>query len=176
MSAQKHTHCPDVRGAPILRSGAAPALAEDVFVKLKGFEEVPSVSGPATGSFFARIDSAGGSIAYRLRYSGLSSSVRQAHIHFGQAGVNGGIVVFLCQTAANPDPAGLAPTCPQEGTVSGTLTAANMNPGPTPANAGAQGIAVGEFGELIQAIRARVAYANVHSTKFPAGEVRAQLR
>ena len=39
-----------------------------------------------------------------------------------------------------------------------------------------QGIAPGQLNELIAAIRAGVAYVNVHSTKFPGGEVRGQLR
>jgi hypothetical protein len=38
-----------------------------------------------------------------------------------------------------------------------------------------QGIAAGEFDELVAAMRAGRAYANVHSTKFPGGEVRGQI-
>jgi hypothetical protein len=40
----------------------------------------------------------------------------------------------------------------------------------------AQGIAPGEFAELVQAIRARAAYANIHTTAFPAGEIRDQVK
>jgi hypothetical protein len=39
-----------------------------------------------------------------------------------------------------------------------------------------QGIAPGEFEELLAAIRAGVAYANVHTSTFPGGELRGQLR
>ena len=39
----------------------------------------------------------------------------------------------------------------------------------------AQGIAPGEFEEIVAAIRAGRAYANVHTTKFPGGEIRAQI-
>ena len=53
--------------------------------------------------------------------------------------------------------------------MTGTLTAANVV-GPA-----GQGIAAGEFGELIRAIRAGKTYANVHSTKFPGGEIRRQI-
>ena len=38
-----------------------------------------------------------------------------------------------------------------------------------------QGIAAGEFDELVAAIRAGRTYANVHSTKFPPGEIRGQI-
>ena len=38
-----------------------------------------------------------------------------------------------------------------------------------------QGIDAGQFAELVAAIRAGVTYVNVHSTKYPGGEIRAQL-
>jgi CHRD domain len=39
----------------------------------------------------------------------------------------------------------------------------------------AQGIAAGEFTELIDAIRNGVTYVNVHTSKYMGGEIRAQL-
>ena len=38
-----------------------------------------------------------------------------------------------------------------------------------------QGIAPGEFDELVKALRAGVAYANVHTDLHPGGEIRGQL-
>ena len=154
---------------------ALPAAAHDdpenrVRTRLKSYEEVPSVSSVASGRFHAQIDDNAGSIAYELSFDGLEGDVRQAHNHVGPRSANGGISVFLCQTSFNPDPTGLAPVCPQSGTVTGVLTAANVI-GPA-----GQGVAAQEFAELVQAIRAGVAYANVHSTKFPGGEVRGQLK
>ena len=60
---------------------SAPALAESVFVQLKGHEEVPSISTGARGSFRAEVNSAAGTIAYQLSYSGLQGDVRQARRH-----------------------------------------------------------------------------------------------
>ncbi|MGH8027463.1 MAG: CHRD domain-containing protein [Pseudoxanthomonas sp.] len=146
---------------------AAVSQAQTITIPLRGFEEVPSISSGAHGMFRARVDN--GAIAYRLSYEGLQGDVRQAHIHLGQKSVNGGVSVFLCQTAANPDPTGLAPTCPASGEIAGLLLPANII-GPS-----GQGITAGEFAELVAAIRKGVAYVNVHSTLFPAGEIRGQL-
>ncbi len=54
-------------------------------------------------------------------------------------------------------------------TVTGTIDADDVI-GPA-----AQGIAPGELGELVRAMKSGVTYANVHSTKFPGGEIRSQL-
>lgn len=141
-----------------------------VETRLKSYQEVPAVSSAASGRFKASIDNASNSISYELSFSGLEGDVRMSHIHFGQHGVNGGIMMWLCQTAANPSPVASTPVCPQSGTVNGTLTAADVV-GPT-----TQGVAVTEFAEAVRAIRAGVAYVNVHSSKFPGGEIRGQLR
>ena len=141
--------------------------AQNFAIPLRSFEEVPSISSGASGMFLAHISD--GTIAYRLSYDGLQGEVRQAHIHIGQKGVNGGVSVFLCQTAANPDPTGLAPLCPASGEVTGLLLPASVI-GPS-----GQGITPGEFAELVAAIRKGVAYVNVHSSLFPAGEIRGQL-
>jgi hypothetical protein len=155
-----------------LLSATPIALAEPVRANLTGFREVPAISSPASGQFRAVINAGAGTIAYELTYSGLTGDVQQAHIHVGQRSVNGSVSVFLCQTEASPDPTGLAPRCRQSGKVSGLLQSANMIEG----GIVDQGIAPGEFDELVAAIRAGVAYVNVHSSTFPAGEIRGQIR
>ncbi len=119
--------------------------------------------------FEATIAPTADGLAYTLSYSGLEGDVTQAHIHFGQRAVAGGISAWLCGNVATA-PAGTQACPPSPATVTGTITAANVV-GPT-----GQGIAPGELGELLRAIKAGVAYANVHSTKFPSGEIRGQLR
>ena len=138
---------------------------------LSGFQEVPAVSTEAEGEFHARISEDATQIDYELSYSDLEGSVTQAHIHFGQRDVNGGISVWLCgnPSATVTPPAGTQACPPSPATITGTLTAANVV-GPA-----GQGIAAGEFAELIKAIRAGKTYANVHSTKFPGGEIRSQI-
>lgn len=136
---------------------------------LEGYQEVPAVSTDATGAFRAKIRDGGQSIDYTLRYSGIED-VTQAHIHFGQSGVNGGISVWLCSNLASPPTPAGTPACPQnEATLTGTITSAEVV-GPS-----VQGIAAGELAELVRAIRRGVTYANVHSTTFGGGEIRMQL-
>jgi hypothetical protein len=135
---------------------------------LQNYQEVPSVSSAATGNFKAELSTDGSEISYRLTYSGLEGNVQQAHIHFGQKDVNGAISVFLCTNLGNGPPGTqLCPASPA--TVTGTIVAADVI-GPS-----GQGIAAGELAELVKAMRAGFTYANVHSDKFPGGEVRAQL-
>ena len=127
------------------------------------------VSSVASGNFEAVIDDATDEIHYTLSYENLEAPVAQSHIHFGQRSVNGGISAWLCE-GTSLSPSASTPTCPgQSGTVSGTITPLEVI-GPA-----GQGIAAGEFEELVAAIRAGRAYANVHSSKFPAGEIRGQL-
>ena len=138
-----------------------------------GYEENPDISTVGTGEFSARLSNDGDSLEYKLSYSGLEGNVTQAHVHFGKRGINGGISFFLCGTAASPGPAG-TPACPTPGgTVEGEIEAADvLGPNAPPAN---QGIEPGALNEILAAMRAGSAYANVHSTKWPGGEIRAQI-
>jgi len=77
-----------------------------------------AVSTGASGRFRGEISKDGSTITYTLSYAGLEGTVAQAHIHFAQRNVAGPIVVFLCRTTQSVT----APTCPQAGTVTGTLT------------------------------------------------------
>lgn len=136
---------------------------------LRGFQEVPALSTPAAGSFHATISEDGTEIEFELSYFRLKGSVTQAHIHFGQMGVNGGISIFLCSNLPNP-PAG-TPACPESpGEVSGTRTAADVI-GP-----GGQGIPASDIAGILRAIRTGHAYANVHTTLYPGGEIRGQIK
>jgi hypothetical protein len=148
------------------------AKAQQIGALLTGYEEVPSVSTTASGEFTATVSPDGSSIAYSETYSGLQAPVTQSHIHVGQTAVNGSIVIFLCQTAANPDPTGKAPQCPQQGTVSGNITSANVIAGAT----ATQQLAAKDLSAVVTAIQAGAAYANVHTVVSPGEEIRGQIR
>jgi CHRD domain-containing protein len=138
---------------------------------LTGWEEVPVISTDASGELRARINKDEDQVEFELTYSDLEADATQAHIHVGQPGVNGGISVWLCSNLASPPtPAGFNRPCPlRGGTVTGTFGPADVV-GPA-----SQGVAAGEFDELVRAIRERKTYANVHSTLFPGGEIRSQI-
>jgi hypothetical protein len=145
--------------------------------QLTGYEENPDISTVATGSFKASLSGDGTSLEYELSYSGLEGDVQQAHVHFGKRAVNGGISFFLCSNLGN-GPAG-TPACPgpRSGTVEGEIEAADViGPNtPPPATAG-QGIEPGALAEILAAMRVGSTYANVHTTKWPGGEIRAQIK
>ncbi|HSK78430.1 MAG TPA: CHRD domain-containing protein [Thermoanaerobaculia bacterium] len=159
----------------LLAVASIPAEAQGprtVSTRLRGFDEVPAVATRAGGRFSATIDEDENEIEYTLRYRLLEGAVTQAHIHLGQDDVNGGIMVFLCSNLGN-GPAGTQ-ACPAgnsatEAVVTGTITASDV------IAVAAQGVAAGEFFTLERAIRAGIAYVNVHSTLFPGGEIRGQL-
>jgi hypothetical protein len=155
---------------------ASTASADDkIRAKLIGFQEVPVVSTGATATFEAVISPNGDAIDYELTFSGLQAPIQQSHIHVGQRSVNGGIMIWLCGTGTTQPLAGPpgTQTCPQSGTIRGTIFAANVTPSAT---ATAQQIAAGELNEVIAAIRAGVAYVNIHTAVSPGGEIRGQLR
>ncbi len=165
-------------GLMLLFATALPTAeqAEKIQANLTGYEEVPSVSTPASGRFKATISSDEQTIEYELSFNNIVGTVQQSHIHFAQKSVNGSVVIWLCQTATTPAPAsvaGLTPMCPQSGKVTGTITSANV----VAAGTASQQILAGELAEVIAAIRAGAAYANVHATPLnPGGEIRGQIR
>jgi len=151
-------------------SGGSYALATNdghgvAKAKLNGYNEVVgpgSISTVGKGKFSARIDEKAQTITYKLTYT-LENPATVAHLHFAQPHVGGGIIAFLCGGGGKP-------ACPSPGgTVEGTITPSDII-GPD-----GQGIEAGSFAEAVRAIRAGAVYANVHSSRWPAGEIRGQL-
>lgn len=155
-------------------SAALPVLAGDPpgFVwraVLTGTDEVPSTASGASGELNMVLWGDAQGINYTLNFSGLSSSIQQAHIHFAQAAVNGPIIIWLCGTTALPGPAG-TPTCPQSGSVSGTITPQNVLASPA-----TQQLSAGDLARVIRLLRNGSGYANIHTANSPGGEIRGQI-
>jgi hypothetical protein len=160
-------------------------------IDLSGFEEVhgPNLGigalfSTGSGRLSLKIDKQNREIDYELSYEFPDAAdtpvvgvqfVNQGHLHFGQKHTTGAINVWLCQSADNPAPAAVAattPTCPSpSGTVNGTITPAKVL-----ALAG-QGFPGGEdgFDALLDALRNGAIYGNVHTDRFPPGEIRGQF-
>jgi hypothetical protein len=149
--------------ASLLAPPAANSQTERFSASLSGAEEVPPINTSGTADFEMTIQQ--GTITFSLTFSDLSSSLAVAHLHFAPTQVNGGVMIFLCGGGGQPD-------CPAttEGTITGTVTAANVV-GPT-----AQGIAPGDLDSALEAVRAGLSYANMHTTNFGGGEIRGQVR
>ena len=179
MTCISRTATLSLASACVLALAHAPALADKgddpsaLRARLSGYQEVPVVSTTGSGEFKGKIH-VSGEIEYEFAYAGMQGTVTQAHIHLGQRGANGGITVWLCQSATNPAPAAVAVTtlaCSSPAFASsGVITAASIvGPG------GAQQLGAGELAELTRALRAGVAYVNVHTNLSPGGEVRGQI-
>lgn len=144
----------------------------DFQLRLHGFQENPSISTTGRGAMRVHIDEDMERIEYRLEYSDLEGVlvsggiVTAAHIHLGARYTNGGVVAFLCGGGGKPP-------CPSPaGEVEGVIEPADIV-GPA-----GQGINAGEptaFAEFVRAIRAGYTYANLHTTRWPGGEIRDQL-
>ena len=179
-----------VAAAALLTAFATPLVSADggkssFSTTLNGYQETPvTINSAGSGEFAAKINNDGTAIEYVLNYRDLATNVLQSHIHFGRPGLSGGIVLFLCTNLTPPAGVPAPPACPQApiggdtATVTGTLTAANLLV-PNVANVAlpTQGIDPGAagFAEIVQAMRNGAAYANVHTSKVPSGEIRGAL-
>jgi hypothetical protein len=135
---------------------------------LNGYQEVVgpgSISTRGLGEFEAKLDKSERVITFTMTYS-LENPATQAHIHLAQRHVGGGVSAFLCGGGGKPP---CLPGTTEPATVTGTITAADVG---GPSN---QGIEPGSFDELVRAMSAGATYANVHSTRWPAGEIRGQI-
>src|SRR5919112_434684 len=132
------------------------ALGQQSFsAELTGGDEVPPVDTNATG--IANFQDNVQSVNYQLSVNDLVN-VTQAHIHRGEEGENGKIVVTLYNSTM--------PTGPKSGLLSqGNITAASLQ-GP---------LAGHPLTDLISIMENGTAYANVHTKDFPLGEIRGQI-
>ncbi len=162
--------------ATTLAGAALASPAEELHAVLSGFNEVGSLNNESGailseghGTLELRLDRRAQTLSFVLKFSNLSSPVTQSHIHFGKPHMAGGVMVFFCSNLPNPPPN--TQPCPADGgTVSGTLTAANV------LAISGQNVHAGDFDALTDALESDTAYVNVHTSNFPAGEIRGQIR
>ena len=152
--------------------GAAAAAYADrgetqLRAQLRGLNEVPPTTSRATGELRAAINATETQINFTLSYSNLSGPAGAAHIHFAPTKVNGDVMVFFCGGGGKGAcPAGTSAT------VTGTLTAADIV---GPARQGIPPAPAGQFSDVVRAIKTGNAYVNIHTEKFPPGEIRGQI-
>jgi CHRD domain-containing protein/PEP-CTERM motif-containing protein len=125
---------------------------------LNGAQETPPNASTGTGMATFAYSSAADDLTYSVTFQNLLSPATMAHIHFAPPGVPGPIIFPL--TNAGPPAA-------TSGTFGGMLTAADFKPDTADA--------ITTFAQAIAAIEAGGTYINVHSTQFPAGEIRGQI-
>jgi hypothetical protein len=132
------------------------ALGQQTFTaELTGGDEVPPVDTEATGTF--NLVTVNQSSGYLLSVDELANATA-AHIHRGEEGVNGKIVVTLYNATM--------PASISQGLLSqGNITAANLE-GP---------LAGQQLADLIDIMDNGTAYVNVHTKDFPLGEIRGQI-
>lgn len=126
---------------------------------LTGAAEVPAVDTDASGDVDFEWEEPDEELEFVLRVQDIEN-VTMAHIHFGEAGVSGPIIVTLFQTAN-----------PVTVTTSTEIASSQITPDDILAVTGFDGT----FDGLIEAIRSGDAYVNVHTQAHPAGEIRGQI-
>jgi len=153
------------------------ANASDFSARFSGFQELGELNAE-TGAIFSPgkatldldLNRKTQVLKFRLTYSGFPSStaITQAHIHFAKIHVAGGIIVFFCSNLGN-GPAGTQGCPTPNGTVTGTIAPASV------LGIATQNVTAGDFNALVAALESNTAYANIHTAKFPAGEIRGQI-
>ena len=110
----------------------------------------PSGAVPAgTATASVNISDDGSTITYTVTYSNLSGPAAAAHIHVGEIGVNGPIILPLT-VGASP--------------MTGTLTSDNFT--------SANGLT---YQQAVDKIKSGGTYVNIHTAAHPGGEIRGQL-
>jgi hypothetical protein len=133
--------------AAVVLLGSAAQAQQQFTANLNTIQEVPPPANSlGRGSCLITLNTAGTQITVTCSYSNLSSGLTAGHIHNAPPGVNAGVLI----------PFTGIPT----GSTSGTFTTGPFNL--TPA--------------LLAEMRAKRFYVNLHTTNFPNGEIRGQVK
>src|SRR5260370_32487056 len=168
--------------AALVVFSAGHAHAGEFLARLNGFQELGGLNAETgailsngSGTLRLSLDKNASAATFTLTFSDVGTTppktgtVTQAHIHFGKVHSAGGVMVFFCSNLGN-GPAGTQ-ACPlNSGTVTGTFTSASVVAIP------GQNVNAGDFDALVDALNSNTAYANIHTTALPAGDIRGQVR
>lgn len=125
--------------------------------QMSGNEEVPPVETVGTGITEFNLSSDGSSIGYQLNVTEMSG-ITAAHIHSGNVGENGPVIVTLFSSDT--------PTGQTNGVLSeGTISSSDLE-GPMEGR---------DISDLVSAMSNGVTYVNVHTEANPDGEIRGQI-
>jgi hypothetical protein len=129
---------------------------------LTGRAEVPPNDSRAIGVAIFKVSRSGNSIRYRVSIAKIENTL-MAHIHLAPRGENGGIVVWL-----RPDgpPAQLIPGRFNGLYAEGTITEESL----------VGDLAEATVADLVREMRDGNTYVNVHTSQFPGGEIRGQIK
>jgi CHRD domain len=149
-------------GLVLLPISLAEAQGARFEATLSGKAETPPVDTPAHGTATFVLGKGGKGLHYTLTVADIENA-SMAHIHIGHAGEKGPVAVWLYPSK----PLAVVKKGKFTGVLArGTITAANLV-GPLKGKT---------IEDLVNAIKAGDAYANVHTTSHPDGEIRGQIR
>jgi hypothetical protein len=129
---------------------------------LAGPNEVPAADTLAQGQAHFKLNHDGTALEYKLIAANIQN-ITQAHIHLAPEGANGPVVAWLYPSAP---PAQLIPGRFNGVLAEGVITVDSLV-GP---------LAGQPLQALLDAMNSDNAYVNVHTTQFPPGEIRGQVR
>lgn len=139
---------------------------------LSGAKEIPSVNTSATGHTVVFSQLNGASMRYALAFFG-GTNLTSAHLHCGNEGENGPIVVTLFGSGAQAT--SLSSPVQQSGLVLYDSIASGDIESSAVQCTGTIGYQIANVATLASAIRNGDIYVNVHSLEFPNGLARGQL-
>jgi CHRD domain-containing protein len=122
--------------------------------------EVPPRPGAGRGIASFVLSDDGTLLYYSVQVVDLSGPASAAHIHAGSAGANGDVIVNLCG-------AGSTPACESDGLIASGAIDASSLAGP---------FAGFSLDDLISALSSDATYVNVHTQRYPNGEIRGQVQ
>ncbi len=137
-------------------NGSVTVAASGIFAQMNGANERPTPNN-STANGAALFTRSGGTVSYTVTYQGIASAPTGLHIHApASSAVSTGVIVDLVTT----------PLTSPSGVLTGTFTATNIRSigGQPPIS----------MDSLFVLLSGGNAYVNVHSSAFPAGEIRGQ--